>query len=134
MSDNFTFWTHGVDVIAEFTKEYTGDDNGLYMRRAAWGARIRQNGGTSNWFHFALPSATKLDDDNVDHYHAWLRGHINGQATITDVRITHGGWNHDGKVIFSIQPSLTGRVLNESFNLPDRRCTQPLVMSNEYKN
>ncbi|QTA84242.1 Uncharacterized protein dnm_002360 [Desulfonema magnum] len=99
------------------------------MRRAGWGAQIRQNRGTWNWFHFAIPSATKLDDDNVDHYHAWLRGHINGKATITDVHIRHGGWHHDGTIIFRSQPNLSERVLNESFNLPDRRCTQPLVMS-----
>ena len=40
MSDTFRFWTHGASVIAEYTKEYTGTDNGLYMRRAGWGAQI----------------------------------------------------------------------------------------------
>ena len=48
MSDSFKFWTHGVNVIPEYTKEYTGHDNGLFMRRAGWGAQIRQRKGTSN--------------------------------------------------------------------------------------
>jgi hypothetical protein len=32
MSDTFKLWTHGKAVIPEYTKEYTGDDNGLYMK------------------------------------------------------------------------------------------------------
>jgi len=51
MSDTFQFWTHGVSVIPEYTKEYTNHDNGLYMRRAGWGAQVRQKKGTMNWFH-----------------------------------------------------------------------------------
>ena len=68
MSDTFQFWTHGVSVIPEYTKEYTGHDNGLYMRRAGWGTLVKQKANTWNFFHFAIPSATKLDNDNVSHY------------------------------------------------------------------
>lgn len=129
MSDSFYFWTHGVNVIPEYTKEYTGHDNGLYMRRAGWGAQIRQKRGTSNWFHFAIPSATKLDDDNVDHYHAWLRGTINNHAVIKRVHIREARPGWDCPVIWdSGAINLTGRNLEESFNIPDRLSNGPLVM------
>ena len=129
MSDSFKFWTHGVNVIPEYTKEYTGHDNGLFMRRAGWGAQIRQRKGTSNWFHFAIPSATKLDDDNVDHYHAWLRGTINTHAIIRRVHIREARPGWDCPTIWDSGPiSLTGRNLEESFNIPDRRSRGPLVM------
>jgi hypothetical protein len=126
MSDTFIFWTHGVNVIPEFTKEYTGHDNGLYMRRGGGGTQIRQRQGTTNWFHFAIPSATKLDDENVDYKHAWLRGTINTHATIKSVHIREGGSSPPIKKWDRL--TLTGRTLDESFNLPDKRTKGPLVM------
>lgn len=130
MSDTFSFWTHGADVIVEYTKEYTGHDNGLYMRRAGWGAQIRQNEDTSNWFHFAIPSATKLDDDNVSHYHAWLRARVNNDAVIDRVHVREAAGPQSGSpVIFdSGAINITGQDNEFSFNLPDQRCTGPLVM------
>ena len=40
MSDAFRFWVHGVNVIPEYTKAYTGHDNGLYMRPTGYGTII----------------------------------------------------------------------------------------------
>lgn len=130
MSENFTFWTHGVSVVPEYTKEYTGHDLNLYMRRAGWGTQIRQARGTSNWFHFAIPSATKLDNDDVDRYHAWLRGSINNHAIITRVRFHEASSRRNAPVVFDSGPlNIIGRELDEDYNLPDRISVGPLVMS-----
>ena len=130
MSDTFQFWTHGADVIVEYTKEYTGTDNGLYLRRAGWGSQVKQRQGTTNWFHFAIPSATKLDDDNVSHYHAWLRVRVNNDAVIDRVHVREaGGPQSNSPVIYdSGGLNITGQDTQLSFNLPDQRCTGPLVM------
>ena len=129
MSDGFRFWTHGVSVIPEYTKEYTGTDNGLYMRRTGFGTVIRQKVGTANWFHFAIPSATELDDDNVSYYHAWLRFKINTGAVIKAIHVRENSknsqcpiiWKNDGLVI-------TGQDTEYSIDLPNKQCKGPLVI------
>ena len=130
MSDTFRFWTHGVNVVVEYTKEYTGTDNGLFMRRAGWGTQIRQKKGTSNWFHLPIPSATKLDDDNVDHYHAWLRVKVNNDAAIkrVHVREASGPGVHCPVIYDSGGLNITGQDTELSFNLADTRCKGPLVI------
>lgn len=143
MSDEFVFWTHGVAVIPEYTTEYTGKETchnkklpyNLYMKRTGQGTFIRQTEGTCNWFHFAIPSATKLDNDNVSHFHAWLRVRVNNSAIINAVHI----WKAQGQSgaeerIYNSQdpntPSLneTGQHRTLDFDLPDDRCEGPLVM------
>lgn len=125
MSESFYFWTHGVNVQVE----YTDPERALYIRRAGFGTVIRQKGGTWNWFHFAIPSATKLDDDDVDRYHAWLRGCINDHAVIKRVHIREAQKGCHCPIIYdSGDINLTGRELEESFNIPDRRCRGPLVI------
>lgn len=130
MSDTFHFWTHGVNVVPEYTKEYTGHDNGLYLRRAGWGAQIKQRIDTSNWFHFAIPSATQLDDDNVDYYHAWLRVRVNNDAAIKRVHVREAsGPNSACPVIHDTGTiNITGQDTQLSFNLRDQRCKGPLVI------
>ena len=129
MTDEFKFWTHGVSVIPEYTKEYTGHDNGLYIRRAGWGAQIRQNVGTSNWFHFAIPSASRLDDDNVSHYHAWLRFKINTGAVIRAIHVRHNNSNSSSPVIWhNNNLSITGQDTEFDMNLPDNQCYGPIVI------
>ena len=39
---------HHLSPHLEYTKEYTGHDNGLYTRRAGWGSQIKQKKGSSN--------------------------------------------------------------------------------------
>ena len=130
MSDDFRFWTHGVSVIPEYTKEFTGTNNGLYMRPTGYGTRIKQNRGSSNWFHFAIPSATKLDDDDVSHYHAWIRFKINTGAVIQRIHVReNSGANSQCPRIWERNDlTITGRDEEYSINLPDGRCTGPLVI------
>ena len=128
--DTFIFWTHGISVVPEFTKEYTGHDNGLYMRRAGFGAQIIQKKGTTNWFHFAIPSATKLDNDNVDYYHAWLRCRVNNGAVIDSIHIRQApGPKSSSPVIYDAgKLNITGQDTELKFDLPDEQCKGPLVM------
>lgn len=129
MSDEFRFWIHGVAVIPEYTKEYTGHDNGLYMRRSGFGAQIRQKKGSSNWFHLAIPSATELDDDNVSYYHAWLRFKINTGAVIQRIHVRENSKTCHSALIWDSGPlTVTGQCTEYSINLPDRRCRGPLVI------
>lgn len=129
MSDGFRFWIHGSSVIPEYTKEYTGHDNGLYLRRTGYGAIVRQNVGTGNWFHFAIPSATELDDDNVSYYHAWLRFKINTGAVIQKIAVRHNKKNSECPVIWRNDTlSISGQDTEYSINLPDARCKGPLVI------
>lgn len=129
MSDGFRFWTHGVSVIPEFTKEYTGTDNGLYMQRMGFGTIIRQRIGTFNWFHFAIPSATELDDDNVSYWHAWVRFKINTGAVIKEITVHQNHKNSASPRIWQSGPiTITGQDTEYSINLPDTQCRGPLVI------
>ena len=130
MSDGFRFWTHGVSVFPEYTKEYTGTDNELYMRRSGYGTIIRQKVQTGNWFHFAIPSATELDDDNVSYYHAWVRFNINTGAVIKYINVHENNSRGSSPRIWeSGALSITGQDTEYSINLRDNRCRGPLVIS-----
>ncbi|MDN5869527.1 MAG: hypothetical protein L0H73_02210 [Nitrococcus sp.] len=132
MSDSYFLWTHGVNVIPEYTKEYTGTDNGLYMRRAGFYAIIRQNGGTENWFHFPIPTPTWLDDNKVEHYHAFLRGYVYPTAAIDLVHVRESRDGYEAHKIYDSDEKdpiyLNDGQFEVDFNLEDRSCTGPLVM------
>lgn len=130
MSDTFKFWNHGVSVVPEYTEVYTGHNNGLYLRPAGWGTQVRQRGGTWNWFHIAIPSPTELDDDRSDHFYAWLRADINNNAVIKEVNIHEATSGTSSPRIYSSGSiNYTGRAETFNFNVPNGRCTGPLVMS-----
>lgn len=130
MSDTFRFWVHGTAVIPEFTKEYTGDDRGLFLRRAGWGALVRQRPGTNNWFHLAVPSATRLDDDKVDYRAVWLRFSINTGAVIKRIHVRHNNENGESPAIWrNDRLSISGQNTQFPINVENRRCTGPLVIS-----
>ena len=125
MSDLFNFWTHGVNVVPEFTREYTNDDNGLFMKRAGWGSLIRQRRGTSNWFHFSIPSSTSLDDDSVRLRDAWLYGEINGGAILRRVDVRHLRVSFDdmeSQLLYSEDVNITDRAIRGVFRIGNARC------------
>ena len=88
MKESYRYWNHGVNLIPEYTKEYTKTDNGLYLRRAGWGTVVRQKANTSNWFHIPLTSASSLDGDYATINAAFLKVKVNNFAVITDVHVT----------------------------------------------
>lgn len=88
MAELFRYWTHGTNIIPEYTKEHTKTQNGLYMRRAGWGTQVKQHGNTFNWFHFPLTSASALDGDPATINRVYLKADINNHAVITDIHVT----------------------------------------------
>ena len=121
----YRFWVHGVDVHVQNEPDRADD-----IRRNSQGTRIRQNRG-GNWFHFAIPTPTFLDDHVVNYQNAGLRGKVNGQATIRKVHIWRGGEPRDRRIFkkdYSRAEALSNRVLDESFDFPEGRCEDPLVM------
>lgn len=125
----FKFWIHGVSVIPEYTREHTGTNNGLYMQRAGFGAIIRQNVGTTNWFHFAIPSPTELDNDNVDFRDVWLRFRINTGAVIKRIHVRHNDNRSACPIIWDSGPiTITGQDTEYNIDLRDNQCRGPLVI------
>ena len=130
MSDTFKFWSHGASVIPEYTKVYTGHNNGLFLRPTGYGAIVRQRGGTWNWFHIAIPTPTRLDDDRSDHFYAWLRADVNNFAVIKEVNIHEAvAGNSSPRIYSSGSLNHTGTAQTFNFNVPNGSCTGPLVMS-----
>lgn len=130
MSEAYRLWTHGAAVIAEYTKEYTGTNNGLYLRRTGWGSQVRQKRGTSNWFHLAIPSPTTLENRKSYHYHAFLRAKVNTDAIIdrVHVREAQGPGSHCPVIYDSGAITITGQNKDFDYNLPDNECTGPIVL------
>lgn len=129
MSESFHFWTHGVNVIPEETKEYTGVDNGLFLRRTGFGAEIRQRRGTSNWFHLPIPSATRLDGDNVRFRRAWLQMKIDNGPVVDQITIHAANAGNDSERVFDTGiVSHSDETFDLNFNLGINSCRGPLVM------
>lgn len=121
----YKFWVHGVDVHVQNEPNSTDD-----IRRNSQGTRIRQNRG-GNWFHFAIPTPTLLENNEVEHVDAFLRGKINGQATIRKVHIYRGGEPRDFRILkldYEEYEGPSNDILDELYNLPDEICHDPLVM------
>ena len=141
MSDRSKYWCHGVNVQVQFTKEYPSTDfagepdagTPVAIVRNSSGTTIRQNGNgrggrTSNWFHFAIPTPTQLVDRDVEVWNAYLKGEINGQATIASVHIYMGGAPEKQRIHQENDLSLSARTLDERYDISDRQCTAPLII------
>lgn len=143
MSDEYQFWTHGVNAIVE-------DDSNLKITRSANGLILERTGGTpETWVHFPIPSATRLDDDAVSVYHAWLIGWAGDDTMISAVVVKMASRNigdnlakMEPKPIFEdrrpvgVVPIVDGRgsaefgvPFSRDFDIVDVRCTGPIVIS-----
>lgn len=122
------FWTHGVNLIVQ-----NEPDAAASIRRNSLGTRIRQNQG-ENWFHFGVPTPTKLKDHAIKYKHAYLKGHINGNAWIMSVHIYEGGYTNGVSIATKRRLDLddlnfSSRPLEElDLNLPDQECNEPMVI------
>ena len=120
MSDDFRYWTHGVAVQVEYP------DNVKSIRRAGWGTDIVQAQGTENWFHFAIPTPTRLDDDNVDQQGLYLLAKIDNKATIDEMSCHRAG---EGRLKeWNVSYSATTIGADTYFDIPNQKCTKPLVL------
>lgn len=126
---NHTWWIHGINLHVE-NIDYIENKNGLEIERTKDGTTIRQYGRTGNTFHLAIPTPTKLDDDDVKLYDAWLRGSINNYCMIKDFYI-YQIENSDPEEIFKHKDiNLTSKKhFQEYFDLNDSVCKGPLIMT-----
>jgi hypothetical protein len=117
MPDNYTLWIHGTAVQVEFPANIAS------MVRGGWGTDNEQPQGSDNWFHLAVPTPTRMDDD-VDHIRLHLLGSIGNKATIDLVTCHRAG---EGRLA-EWPVSLSAKALDEHFDLPVQQCTKPLVL------
>ena len=123
MPDRSKFWCHGVDVHVQ-----DEPNSAQQIRRNKEGTRIRQDSG-SNWFHFAIPTATQLVDRDVEIWNAYLKADINGNATIVAVHIYMGGMPEAVRIHEVNDITWSNRhPLDETFDVSNRRLTAPIVM------
>jgi hypothetical protein len=124
---DYSFCTHGVGVEAE----HSGVSLGLRILRTGFGAKVRQNRGTSNWFHLALPTLTLLDGDNVRHHAVSLGVDINNDAVIKRVHVRKSiegtsGWCSN--VYDSGDINITGQITRIGCDVSMGRITGPLAV------
>ena len=118
-SDVNYFWTHGVNLIVQNEPDAAAD-----IRRNSQGTRIQQNRGY-NWFHFGVPTPTKLKDHTIHYKHAYLRGQINENAFIRKVHIYEGGQRR----LKEDNLAFVSRPLEElDLNIPDGECNEPMAI------
>lgn len=127
----FDLWTHGCSVIVE-------DDGapGLEVKRDEWGAKVRQDEGTSNTYHFAIPTGVRLDNETVDLYDAWVWLNVNNNAHVKRVTMRQAEPGGAVLVFDSGEINLTGIRGNDDsaqqhFDVGNRRIDGPLVLSVE---
>lgn len=90
MGNDWDFWIHGVNVQPEV------EDKSLEIRRMGAGARVRQKLKTNNWFHFAIPTPTCINDDfDVEHWQVVIRFLIKWCAWIDMIHV----WVGDKRII-----------------------------------
>jgi len=95
------------------------------VRRNSQGTRVRQNGG-ANWFHFAIPSPTMLDNKGVNLHSVALEASANANATIVSVH------TYEGTTAVKRMDDLrwTNREdIDEHWNIPDKKIRSPIALS-----
>ena len=106
-------WTHGSSVQVEYP------DRLQLIVRYGFGTKIRQEHGTSNWFHFAIPTPTIINNANTKYDVAYLKartGNPNIQGIKSDPKeafISKIGFEVSINDSFFI-------VFSSFFNLPQR--------------
>ncbi len=85
MSDAYALGTHGSSIQVEFPEHLTK------MRRTGWGTLIEQNGGSDNWFHFAIPTPTIMNDSNRFIFtKAYFSADLNENVRIEKIHLRSG--------------------------------------------
>jgi hypothetical protein len=135
LTKTFILWTHGVSVIPEFTKAYTYTENNLSIRPTGFGSIVKQKMGTENWFHFAIPSGSKLcgipGDAWVSLEQIHLRFKINTGAVIKQITAHHNNQpNSSSPRFFDSGPLvITGQDTEYSAAInPHIKCKGPIVI------
>ncbi len=99
----YDLWTHGTSVQVEYP------DRVKYIRRAGWGTNIRQEHGSSNWYHFAIPTPTIINNDRTKYGKVWLKADTGNKDLKIDNRDTFipriDVWDNNSRIkIFDSAP------------------------------
>lgn len=129
-TDCFELWTHAVNV----QPEHMDASLEMEIRRASWGTQIKQKKGTTNWFHFAIPTPTIIDDCEVEIRRVMLRGNITNNARIICYDIVEAGYpknHHLGGTPKEV--NIIGREINGTdwgdFDVSNKICRGPIILS-----
>lgn len=131
----YDFWTHGASVQVEYP------DRIQYIRRCGDGTVIRQKHGTWNWFHFAIPTPTIINNARPKYDVAYLKArtgnrNIQGiQSWPTEAFISEIGFLDMGKIAHEVLGTVANVYVNcgaEPFGinkkLPEKEPQNGLVM------
>lgn len=126
MAKYYNYSVHGVSTDIEYPGRLT-DRNGngpAYPRRAGWGTQIYQKEGF-NWFHFALPTPTRIRSNNkIMIWSAYFDVEIGGAAELSKIDVREG----EGNIIYSKTTHLKQGKHSESFSLRSA-ANKPIVIS-----
>lgn len=108
----YEFWTHGVNVQIEYPDNIVGitGEECAEPRRSGWGTLVHQKENTTNWFHFAIPTPAKINNQEPTLRSIRLRAEINETARIDTIH-----FRHDNRVIFSKEVNITNCSVDETF-------------------
>ncbi|CAB5090707.1 hypothetical protein D3OALGB2SA_1300 [Olavius algarvensis associated proteobacterium Delta 3] len=122
----YEMWTHGVDVQIEYPDRSVGisGDRRAQPRRSGWGTLVYQMGGTTNWFHFGIPTPAIMANQQVFLDSIRLRAEINENAQIDVVHIRHGN-----RKISTHEVNLTDGSTDETFyQVPKQMLLQGIAL------
>lgn len=144
MVDRYDYWIHGASVQAENSDSRLG----LKITRLGWRADVTQARDTWNWFHFAIPTPTYLDDDEVQHRDVTVIFKVNDHAKVDMIHV------HEAKAAHWVNPqeywahpndpdmvkaspvikaddnlNIVGQAVRHTVNLPDVTVEGPLIIS-----
>ncbi|HEY7911654.1 MAG TPA: DUF6623 family protein [Blastocatellia bacterium] len=111
-------WTHGVATQIEYPSLVVDGGAGKprgFPRRRGSGLVVRQEAGTDNWFHLAIPSLTVYRDDTSIHVeYVAIKVKLNENAAITAVHL----WDGDDRFeawSFNETSEIRGPVVERGF-------------------
>jgi hypothetical protein len=115
----YEYWLHGTSIRVEYP------DRVEHIRRAGYYTEVRQKAGTSNWFHFAIPTPTIHAGKKMKHSHAHLLAEVHESAKLDKVHI----WDGDRCVKKIDDLGLTDQHVARTFEIPKQFVRNGLLVS-----
>ena len=92
-------WAHGHSMVIEYPNKIASE------RKLGFYYRVVGKSGTTNWFHFAIPTPVIVDNNRLSIDSALLR--FRSKSTSADVTAVHV---YDGEVKIDLEPQWTEPV------------------------
>ena len=130
IAGEWEFWVHGVNVQIEgpdvegqrVLRKGIGTE--VFHPLRGWG--VPEEDYYRRWFHFAVPTATDIDTDEVEHWDVYVVLRLEAYARIHEVHVRAGeklivGGNDQHLVYIKDGPKATG--MDESMRVPNDQNT-----------